>query len=356
MCLHSRPAALASLFLCAAIGFGQGIRPTAQSIQSLPVNGMSETGVARQTRAALDRPIELGKFSAIAKELESALSIACRGIPLFVDSRGLQLAGIKSHDVIARSIEQMPLRSALRKLLSPHGLRAIVQADGLVITADHAELARRGIGVTRWLNIDQTKTTALITQLDREASFAFDDVPLEEAINVIQSDHQVTILIDKVALEEIGLTVDVPVEISLSGVSLKSFLKLMLHDLDLTLLIRGDVLMVTTPEAAEQSLLNRIYWIAGTGLPQQDANSIMEIIGSSIHPETWDLLGGPSTITSARVSNPQRVGLVISTTLETHLEIEAFFETLRAMTTGSDPEILPDEGEMSPPAKVGGMF
>jgi len=54
---------------------------------------------------------------------------------------------------------------------------------------------------------------------------------------------------------------------NLSGVSLRSALRLMLKDLDLTYVIRDEVLLITTPEEANAKLVTKVYPVADLVLP-----------------------------------------------------------------------------------------
>ena len=65
--------------------------------------------------------------------------------------------------------------------------------------------------------------------------------------------------IDQRAVEDSGLTIDVPVAKTLKDISLRSALKLILRDLGLTYLIEDEVLQITTPEEAETRLITVVY-------------------------------------------------------------------------------------------------
>ena len=56
------------------------------------------------------------------------------------------------------------------------------------------------------------------------------------------------------ALEEIGVGTDEPVTVNLHNISLRSALRLMLKNLQLTYIIQDEVLMITTPEEAEKRI------------------------------------------------------------------------------------------------------
>ena len=71
--------------------------------------------------------------------------------------------------------------------------------------------------------------------------------------------HQINILIDHRALDDVGMAGDVPVTFKLSDVSLHSGLNLLLRPLDLTWAICDEVLLITTPEEAENMLIPLVY-------------------------------------------------------------------------------------------------
>lgn len=95
----------------------------------------------------------------------------------------------------------------------------------------------------------------------------FAESPLEEAVNLMQEEYGIPIQIDDTALEEAGLDSIEPVTLSLSNVSLRSALRLMLEKLQLTYIIRNEVLLITTPEEAESELVVKVYPVADLVLP-----------------------------------------------------------------------------------------
>ncbi|WP_442506972.1 hypothetical protein SH528x_005850 [Novipirellula sp. SH528] len=103
--------------------------------------------------------------------------------------------------------------------------------------------------------------------LSDETSQIFVETPLEEAIQKIATDHDIPIVIDRRALEEIGLTADSPVTIELKNVSLRSFMRLLLRELDLTYMIKDEVMQITTQEAAEENLVTKVYPVGDLVVP-----------------------------------------------------------------------------------------
>ena len=103
--------------------------------------------------------------------------------------------------------------------------------------------------------------------LGDETTQIFTETPLQEAINQISEAHKIPIVIDNQALEDIGLSADEPVTINLENVSLRSFLRIMLRDLDLTYVIKDEVMQITSQEAAEENLVTKVYPVGDLVVP-----------------------------------------------------------------------------------------
>ena len=95
----------------------------------------------------------------------------------------------------------------------------------------------------------------------------FVDTPLTDVIDYLKDYHQIEIQLDKKAMDEAGIGTDVTVTKNLKGVSLRSAMRLMLHELGLTYLIQDEVLLITTTEAAETKLSTRVYSVADLVIP-----------------------------------------------------------------------------------------
>jgi len=92
---------------------------------------------------------------------------------------------------------------------------------------------------------------SIIDALKSPTEFEFYETPLDEVVYFLREHHKIEVQIDKKALEDLGIGTDMQVTKSLKGISLRSALKLMLRELDLTYVIVGDVLLITTPEVAD---------------------------------------------------------------------------------------------------------
>ena len=97
----------------------------------------------------------------------------------------------------------------------------------------------------------------------------FFDAPLSDVIDYLKDYHDIEIQLDTRALEDVGITSQSPVTKTLKGISLKSALRLLLRDLSLTYVIEDEVLLITTPEEAENRLSTKVYPVADLVIPVQ---------------------------------------------------------------------------------------
>lgn len=98
--------------------------------------------------------------------------------------------------------------------------------------------------------------------LDEKTEADFVDQPLSAVIDYFKQLHGIEIQLDNKALAEAGLDGGVPITRSVKGITLRSALQLLLHDLDLTYMIRYEVLLITTKTEAESLRDVRVYPVA----------------------------------------------------------------------------------------------
>ena len=105
--------------------------------------------------------------------------------------------------------------------------------------------------------------------LDRTTTLEYIDTPLNDVINSLQEDLGINIRLDTTAIDEAGIQTDTPVTVNLTGITLRSGLRLMLGDLELTYIIKDEVLLITTTDEAENELTVKVYPVADLVLPIQ---------------------------------------------------------------------------------------
>lgn len=175
--------------------------------------------------------------------------------------------------------------------------------------------------------------------LARRGSLHVVDAPLHEVISSLSEQFQTPIHLSAKSLEEAGVNIDTPVTRHIESVPLESLLRLVLDDLDLDFTIRNNVILVSTPENLESPdmMEMRIYPVrdlvmwrvpgAKEEAPswEADYDSLIEVITTTIEPESWTDVGGPGSIREFENS----ASIVVSQTRRAHREIEKLLATLR---------------------------
>ncbi len=183
---------------------------------------------------------------------------------------------------------------------------------------------------------------AIRQSLEKKTSFDIHELPLEKFAARLAQTAGVNIVLDRKAMEDLGVGGDTPVTLSVSKISLDSILSLALHELELTWYIAHEVVIITTPEQLEANLFIRVYPVHDlvmtnvsrgvgtneTGEWEPDFDSLIHIITTTVHPTDWEEVGGPGSI----VEFENSYTLVIAQTPEVHAKIEALLVTLRRFT------------------------
>jgi hypothetical protein len=153
------------------------------------------------------------------------------------------------------------------------------------------------------------------------------DQPLEDVVTQLQSEYGIPIQVNKVSLEEAGISSDTRINISIHNVSLRSALRLMLKSSQLTYVIENEVLSITTKEDAEKDVKVCVYDVRRLAGDNGDLTQLVDIVSSCICADTWVKNG--KGIAEIR---PYKPGLlVISQTHAAHEEIGKLLATLDEM-------------------------
>lgn len=156
----------------------------------------------------------------------------------------------------------------------------------------------------------------------------FTDEPLENIVSFLQDEYGIPIQLDEPALEDAGLTRDEKVSIRLQNISLRSALRLMLKQKQLTYFIQDEVLIITTPEEADTQLVACVYDVRdviGKNKGNKDLVALVDTITSCVASETWASNGGGE----AEIKALQPGLLVISQTQAVHDEIGGLLALIR---------------------------
>jgi hypothetical protein len=164
----------------------------------------------------------------------------------------------------------------------------------------------------------------ILAALEEPTTVEFTETPLTGVSDSFAKRHKIQIELDYRALEDVGISGDVPITRHLTDVKLESALRLLLRDLDLTYLVKDEVLLITTQDVAAQELFTRTYPVGD--LVDGDYNTLIDTITTAVKPASWDEVRGPGSASEVPKSNC----LVISQTREAHDEVLELLRALRA--------------------------
>lgn len=200
-----------------------------------------------------------------------------------------------------------------------------------------------------------TAEAVILKALKKKVSVDYVKEPLESVLRDLQEKFKINIQIDKKGLDDVGICPTTPITIRLKDIPLQSLLRLMLHDIDLTYMIKDDVLLITPPEVADQQLTMHVYDVAdlvvcrnNEGELWDDYDFLTDTITSTIRPATWDAGGGPASIRGRTFGGGKVV--IVSQTQEVHEEIVDFLAKLRAVTK-KNANAPPPRRDLAPPPK-----
>ncbi|QDT82960.1 hypothetical protein [Gimesia chilikensis] len=172
-------------------------------------------------------------------------------------------------------------------------------------------------------------------------------VPLKQVIEEIQNQHHINFFFSAIPLKAEGISIEEPVNASLSGVPLKSALKIILKPLGLAYEIDQEVLKITTQAEVDRNLRTRTYPVGDLCTSEKDFIAIQNAIltGCQLRlkarKQRWSaeglVLQGPrsapapyqNNINPAMTFVPQCQALVVNETEEIHEKIVELLTQLR---------------------------
>lgn len=182
---------------------------------------------------------------------------------------------------------------------------------------------------------------AILEALNRPVTVSEVKTPLGDIIKYLSEATDVPIRYDITSLEEAGLTTDTEVTIAADGVSLRSALNTLLNEHGLTWLIEYEAVLITTRERGDLMMVNYVYdvreLVAVGPYAESDFESLIEVITSTIAPQTWDEVGGPGSIEA--YENDRLMGLVVAQTQPIHDQIIRLLDAMRRASDARGPAI-----------------
>lgn len=205
-------------------------------------------------------------------------------------------------------------------------------------------------GVEPYVSLPRAAGAALKIEaaLGERTSLKAEDLSLDAFAALVKRRHGVEIQLDNRALTDAGLVGwDTRLSCDFNGISLRSALRLVLSQFDLTYVVRYDALLITSETEAENAEVVRIYpvvdlvnasdeFVPGARRAEPDENSrnyadiqtLVEVVSSVVSPTSWDegnaIMGQFHHLQNGRF-------LAIRQTQDVHEEIEELFASLRAV-------------------------
>ena len=172
----------------------------------------------------------------------------------------------------------------------------------------------------------------ILEALDKPVDLQFVETPLNEVIDYLNdaSDAKIEIEFDTKALEDGGTSLETTINCQVKDIKLASALPLILEPLDLVAMIHNEVILITSSDKSEAELITRTYPVADL-IGNNDYDSLVEAITSSVRTGSWEEVGGPATI----VPVPNAKSLVISQSRREHGEVLELLRSLRAARRAS---------------------
>jgi len=187
----------------------------------------------------------------------------------------------------------------------------------------------------------------------------FPGVPLKQVIDEFQNQHHINFYISALPLKEDGISIEEPVNVSLSGVPLKSALKIILKPLGLAYEIDQEVIKITTQAEVDRHLKTRIYPVGDLCSSEKEFTAIQNaiLIGCQLslkaRKQRWSaeglvLQGPPSApapyqtnINPAMTFVPQCQALIVNETDEIHEKIVELLTQLRQVRQDQAAPVQP---------------
>jgi hypothetical protein len=139
--------------------------------------------------------------------------------------------------------------------------------------------------------------------LSQKDTFQISEGRLNTCVVQLREKYGLNIVIDSFALREMQVAEDSPITIKLKDVSVRSALELALRPLGLTWTVYSEAVVVTTPLGVRSMKYAKAYDITVLstvveegGKVSQDPEALVQLITSTVSPDSWDGMGGNGTV------------------------------------------------------------
>lgn len=243
--------------------------------------------------------------------------VALVGCSSVVSQRGL------ASEPLAASAQDPQAQVGPTPAPAPRWTRKHPQVDQSRLARNYRSLPMHGARTA-----DERIREALAQEVPRDP-WDFVETPLRDVVAQVCDRLTFPVAIDVKAFEDAGIDCEMPITFRAVSTSLRSRLRSILDDIDLTWLIRDERLLITTKEKAADNLVTRLYPLPfGYGIDSTpvDFQSLVDVLHSTVQPQSWDVQGGPGSIRP--MEDPQV--LFVSQTEAAHHDVEGVMQALHA--------------------------
>jgi hypothetical protein len=212
---------------------------------------------------------------------------------------------------------------------------ALPAAGDVEFPKDWKEMSARRLKTTEL----SPKEKKIIEALDKPVSIAFNERPLEEALQDLSNLIDQPLLLDKKSLEDLLVDLKKGVSLNAKGLSARTVLRSILATQGLTFIVKEETIQIVTVEKAKGTLATRVYYLGdlvnGVGplgdfrfgpllnlaQTQENVRTLTDTITKSIDPLSWQANGGPGTVTFHVPS----MSLIVRASTEVHATLSKSF-------------------------------
>jgi hypothetical protein len=184
-------------------------------------------------------------------------------------------------------------------------------------------------------HVPATAEKKILAALEDPVSFTFQDTPLSDVVAFIKDKHALQIVFDGGVLTNAGKDPSsVLITSDLNGVELRSAMNLILAAQELAWLVKDQVMLITTKEAADSTFETRLYDVRDLTTSDRDPNgapdfdSLIKTIVATCKGN-WQESGGGATI--HQFCNNGVRAIAVAQTYDGHEQIEALLTELRKL-------------------------
>jgi general secretion pathway protein D len=179
------------------------------------------------------------------------------------------------------------------------------------------------------------KEREIMKALSTTISVEFEKNSLEDVVGFLKRVTGVEILVDRRALEEASVSYETPVTLK-TKLSMRTVLKRVLADLNLTYVIKDEAIQITSRERAKEMTTTRTYYIGDLamvtdftvplGLTQvamlENVNRIINMITQNTDQQSWKV-NNPDAVGTI-VFNPLLMSITVKQTAEVHFMLGGY--------------------------------